>query len=71
MRMDAKIDMLHQSSMLGKAPSKVEHSQRKSGESDARVRDLKQVSRISKFHEGLCLKQPSCITAKRRQLFGG
>jgi hypothetical protein len=65
MRMDAKIDMLHQSGLLGNAPSKVEHSPRKSGESDARVRDLKEVSGISNFHEGLCPKQPSCIAAKR------
>jgi len=47
--MDAKIDMLHQSGLLGKAPGKVGHSPRKASESDARVWDLKEVRRISNF----------------------
>jgi hypothetical protein len=56
MRMDAKIDMLHQSGLLGKAPGNVGLSLRKSSESDARIWRLKDVSRISNFHEGHCPK---------------
>ena len=36
MRMDAKIDMLHRSGVVGKTPSKVGHPSHKSDESDAR-----------------------------------
>ena len=49
--MDAKIDMLQQSGLLGKTSSKVEFSPRKSGESDDNVRELEEVSRMVKFHE--------------------
>lgn len=47
--MDAKIDMLHRSSLLGKSPSKVGQSLRKSGENDARMWGLKEVGRIVCF----------------------
>jgi hypothetical protein len=49
MRMDAKIDMLHRSGLLGKSPSKVGQSLRKSGENDTRMWGLKEVSRIVCF----------------------
>jgi hypothetical protein len=44
--MDAKIDMLHRSGMIGKTPGKAELSLRKSGESDARVWGPEEVSRM-------------------------
>lgn len=50
--MDAKIDMLQQSGLLGKASSKVECSPRKSGESDDSVRGLEEVSRMVYFMHG-------------------
>src|SRR5260221_11416825 len=53
MRMDAKIDMLHQSGLLGKSPSKVGQSLRKSGENDTRMWGLKEVSRIVCFTNAL------------------
>lgn len=37
MRMDAKIDMLHRSGLIGKTDNETGLSSRKSGESDARV----------------------------------
>jgi len=51
MRMDAKIDMLHRSGLLGKGktPSKVGQSLGKFGESDARMWGLDEVSRIVCF----------------------
>jgi hypothetical protein len=47
--MDAKIDMLQQSGLLGKTSSKVGFSPRKSGESDDNVRGLEEVSRMVYF----------------------
>jgi hypothetical protein len=68
--MDAKIDMLHRSGVIGKTPGKAELPSRKSGESDARVWGSEEVSRMVLLYEYPPLKQPSCIAVGRRWLIG-
>jgi hypothetical protein len=46
MRMDAKIDMLHRSGLIGKTPSKVGPSPHKSGENDVPVWGSEEVCRM-------------------------
>jgi hypothetical protein len=65
MRMDAKIDMLHRSGVIGKTPSKAELPSRKSGEGDARVWGS-EVCRMILLYEYLPLKRPSCIDVGRK-----
>jgi hypothetical protein len=43
MRMDAKIDMLHRSGVIGKTPGKVGHFSGKPGQSDNRDSDSEEV----------------------------
>lgn len=50
MRMDAKIDMLHRSGVIGKTPGKAGPPLHKSGESDARVWGSEEVSRVVPLH---------------------
>jgi len=50
--MDAKIDMLHRSGLIGKTRNEAGLSPRKSGEGDARVRGS-EVSRIAILHKYL------------------
>ena len=58
MRMDAKIDMLHRSGVMGKTPSKVGLPSRKSGKSDARNWAAEVVGRTI-LHKYLPLKRLS------------
>jgi hypothetical protein len=58
MRMDAKIDMLHRSGVIGKTPGKVGLPSHKSGESDARNWGTEMVGRMALLHRYLPLKRP-------------
>jgi kinesin family protein 20 len=57
MRMDAKIDMLHRSGVIGKTPRGL--PSHKSGESDARNWGTEVVSRMVLLHRYLPLKRLS------------
>ena len=59
MRMDAKIDMLHRSGMIGQASSKVE---KQSGGDSTRVAGLEKVSRMFLCKSVHC-ESSSCMTA--------
>jgi hypothetical protein len=59
MRMDAKIDMLHRSGVMGKTPSKARLPSHKSGESEARDWGTEAVGRMVLLHEHLSLKRLS------------
>ena len=59
MRMDAKIDMLHRSGVVGKTPSKMGLPSHKSGESGAMNWGTKVVGGIVILHKYLRLKRPS------------
>lgn len=59
MRMDAKIDMLHRSGVIGKTPRKVGLPLHKSGESDARDWGTEVVGRVVLPHIYLPLKRLS------------
>lgn len=59
MRMDAKIDMLHRSGVVGKTPGKVGLPLHKSGDNDARNWGTDVVGRMVLLHEYPPLKRPS------------
>lgn len=58
-RMDAKIDMLHRSGMIGQASNKVE---KQSGGDSTRVTELEEVSRMF-LCKGLSCELFACMTA--------
>jgi len=68
-RMDAKIDMLHRSGVMGNMSSKVGLPAHKS-ENDARVWGSEEVSRIVLLYKYLSLKRPSCVAIRREWLIG-
>jgi hypothetical protein len=59
MRMDAKIDMLHRSNVIGKTPSKVGLPSHKSGESYAGNWGTEEVGRMVLLYRNLPLKRLS------------
>jgi hypothetical protein len=59
MRMDAKIDMLHRSGVIGKTPSKVGLPSHKSGESDPRKWGTEVVGEMVLLHKYFPLKRLS------------
>lgn len=69
--MDAKIDMLHRSGMIGKTPGKAELSLRKSGEGDARVWGPEEVSRMVLIPLSLSKATVLSCAAGRRKWFIG
>ena len=66
MRMDAKIDMLHRSGVIGKTPSKVGLPSHKSGESDARNWGTEVVGRMVLLHGYIPLKRLSHSCQKKK-----
>ena len=64
--MDAKIDMLHRSGVIGKTPGKAGLSLHKSGEGGARVRGSEEVRRMVPLHKYLPHKRLSCVAVRRK-----